>query len=171
MKLFLIAGKARSGKTYASKILKELLEEKNLKVAITEYSKYLKLFAKELTNWDGLTEPKPRKFLQEFGSYIRHNNQNFLINRMKEDIKIYENLVDVLIISDVRLKEEIENLNDINKLTIYIQNDFALYDLTEKEKHHETEHALDNYQNFDYSIVNKTEEEIKEILKKIIEER
>jgi len=50
MKLVLIAGKARSGKTQIAKMLKKLLQDRNMKVAITEYSKYIKLFAKELTD-------------------------------------------------------------------------------------------------------------------------
>ena len=47
MKVYLIAGRARSGKTQTAKILKELLEKENRKVVITEYSKYIKLFAKD----------------------------------------------------------------------------------------------------------------------------
>ncbi len=170
MNLILISGKARSGKTFTAKLLKELLEEKNKKVAITEYSKYIKLFAKELTNWDGISEPKPRTFLQEFGSHIRENSKNphYFINRMKEDLEIYKELVDFLIISDVRLKEEIEEMLDWNPVTISVKNDFNVYDLKETEKKHITEHALENYEFFRYSIVNKTEKEIKEILKEIL---
>lgn len=170
MKLILIAGKARSGKSLVAHLLKQMLEEKKLRVAITEYSKYIKLFAEELTNWDGISEPKPRAFLQNFGSFIRHekNNNLFFIKRMKEDIEIYKNFVDILIISDVRLKEEIEEMGMFNPLTIYVQNDNNLYDLSEEEKGHETEHDLDNYKNFLYSIKNKTPYEIKEIVKDII---
>lgn len=172
MKLILIAGKARSGKTETAKMLKELLRERNFKVAITEYSKYIKLFAKEFTEWDGVSEPKPRKFLQDFGFYIRHEskNKNYFIDRMKEDIKIYEPLVDVLIISYVRLVSEIEEMMYMHPTTIQVKNDSNFYDLTKEESLHETEHALDNYKNFQYSIINKSTEEIQEILRKIIEE-
>ena len=172
MKIILIAGKARSGKTETSKILKQELETIGYKVAITEYSKYIKLFAKELIGWNG-EEPKPRKFLQDFGSYVRHksNNPNYFVNRMKEDILLYQNWVDFLIISDVRLKQEIEELNEYNPLTIKVMNDTNVYNLTEEESHHETELELDSYNNFDYIFQNKTIEEIHEEIKKLILEQ
>lgn len=171
MKLILIAGKARSGKTETAKMLKQLLQEKGYKTVITEYSKYIKLFAKEFTDWDGVSEPKPRAFLQDFGYYIRHESASpdYFIERMKEDIRIYEKLIDVLIISDVRLVSEIEEMAFLNPITIHVKNDNNLYDLSEKESQHETEHALDNFENFQYSIINKTTEEIQDILNKLIE--
>ncbi len=166
MKLILIAGKARSGKTLAAKILKEELEKNGKRVVITEYSKYIKLFARELTDWDGFSEPKPRKFLQDFGSYVRHktNNPKYFIERMKEDLEIYQEFCDVVIISDVRLEEEILEMKKYSPITIHIENRYNLYDLNQEEQGHETEHALDNFQNFDYSIKDKSESEMKSIL-------
>lgn len=169
MKLFLIAGRARSGKTETAKLLKTMLEHRGLKVSITEYSKYIKLFAKELTNWDGVSELKPRRFLQDFGSFIRESKHaDYFIRRMKEDLLIYEEIVDVLIISDVRLPSEIEELKSYSPITIYVKNDSNFYDLNEVESSHETEHALDNYENFQYSIINQTPKEIERILKNIL---
>ncbi len=170
MKLVLIAGKARSGKTLAAYLLKEEILKRNQKVVITEYSKYIKMFAKELLGWDGIREPKPRKFLQDFGTYVRHESQNpnYFINRMKDDLEIYQHFVDVVIISDVRLQEEIEGMKEYHPITIHVVNDQNTYDLSKEEASHETEHALENYQNFDYSIKNKTESEMKEILKDIV---
>ena len=170
MKLVLIAGKARSGKTLAAQLLKEEILKNQKKAVITEYSKYIKLFAKEILGWDGISEPKPRKFLQDFGSYVRHESQNpnYFIERMKADLEIYRHFVDVVIISDVRLKEEIEGMEEYNPITIHVSNDTNKYDLSTEEANHETELALENYQNFDYSIKNKTESEMKEILKDIV---
>ena len=71
MKVILIAGKARSGKTKAAQLLKEILTKKNEKVVITEYSKYIKLFAKDLLGWDMVSEPKPRAVLRNMGEYVR----------------------------------------------------------------------------------------------------
>ena len=170
MKLVLIAGKARSGKTLAAHLLKEEILKNNEKVVITEYSKYIKMFAKELLGWDGISEPKPRKFLQDFGTYVRHESQNphYFIERMKDDLEIYRHFVDVVIISDVRLKEEIDGMKEYHPITIHVSNDTNTYDLSKEEASHETEHALENYQKFDYSIKNKTESEMKEILKDIL---
>ena len=109
MKVYLIAGRARSGKTQTAKILKELLEKENRKVVITEYSKYIKLFAKDFLGWDMISEPKPRAFLQEMGEYVRHlNKDTYFTERMKEDLNIYSHFVDDVIISDDRMPKELE---------------------------------------------------------------
>ena len=172
MKLVLIAGKSNSGKTKTANMLKDKLQKMGKKVAVTEYSKYIKLFAKELTEWDGSSLPKPRKFLQNFGSFIRHDfeNEKYFIMRMKEDIKIYENFVDILIISDIRLIDEIEELSYLNPIKIKIINEGNLYNLDEDERNHETETAIDQYDNFNYIIKNKSEKEISIILDEIIKE-
>ena len=172
MRIILIAGKARSGKSSCASLLKTLCTEKNYKVAITEYSKYIKLFAKEFIGWDGVSSPKPRKFLQDFGSYVRHssNDPYYFIRRMKEDIAIYEHFVDILIISDVRFPSEITELEYLHPLTIKVENNLEVSDLSLQEQAHETEHALDNFTKFDYSIKDKSLNEMREILKKIVEE-
>lgn len=171
MKVFLIAGKARSGKTKAAYLLKEILEGKNEKVVITEYSKYIKLFAKDLIGWDMVSEPKPRSFLQDMGEFVRKlNKDTYFVERMKEDLEIYKHFTDNVIISDVRMPKELDELKKFNPIKIKVVNDLASYDLNSKESAHITEHALDNYDKFDYIIKNKSEEEMKNILKEIVKE-
>ena len=171
MKVILIAGKARSGKTKAAHILKKILEEKKEKVVITEYSKYIKLFAKDLLGWDMVSEPKPRSFLQEMGEYVRTLKTDiYFVERMKEDLHIYEHFVDAVIISDVRMPKELDELQEFHPIKIKVSNDLQSYDLTKEQEAHETEHALDHYNDFDYVIQNKNEEEMKEILFNIVKE-
>ena len=69
MTIFLIAGKSGSGKSTVAKIIKDYYEEKKQKTIITQYSKYLKIYAKEMLGWNGDDQKKPREFLQEMGSY------------------------------------------------------------------------------------------------------
>lgn len=164
MKIFLLAGKARSGKGEIAKIIKKYYNQKKEKTLITGYSKYLKLMALEMTDWNGSIENKPRKFLQDMGSFIRKNLQmsTFLIDRMKEDIKIYEKFYDNIIISDIRYPEELMEIqkNYPKVFTFFIINEHGNYDLTIEEANHETEHALDEYNNFDYMIVNDEKENV-----------
>ena len=90
MQIILVAGRARSGKTYVAYELKNILESNNKKVIITEYSKYLKLFAKDIVGWDMISEPKPRTFLQELGNNLRgYYGECYFVNRMKEAFKEY----------------------------------------------------------------------------------
>ena len=171
MKVVLIAGKARSGKSQAGKIMKDLYLVKGKKAVISEYSKYVKLFARDLLGWDMISEPKPRDFLQEMGDYVRKLKSDiYFVERMKEDLHIYENFVDVVIICDARLPREMDALDDYHPIKIKVENCLPEYDLTEKQASHITEHALDNYHNFDYIISNKSIDEIKKIIESIIEE-
>ena len=56
MKVFLICGKAGSGKNEVAEIMKDYLGD----AVITGFSKYIKLFTMELTDWDGNENDKPR---------------------------------------------------------------------------------------------------------------
>ena len=146
------------------------------KVAITEFSKYLKLFAFEVENWDGRRETKPRTFLQNVGSLIRHElfSEDFLIDRLLEDMKVYEKLVDVLIIADARFPKEINKIkNESNATSIRIINSFNDYELKGNENKHETENSLEGYDKFDFVINNETFEQLENdminIVKKVEE--
>ena len=74
---------------------------------------------------------------------------------MKEDLNIYSNYADVVIISDVRMPKEIIKMKKYNPLKIKVVSD-EVNDLTKEEQNHYTEHALDNFKNFDY-VINKDE--------------
>ena len=165
MRIFLIAGKAGSGKNEVANKIKEYLPN----TIITGISKYIKLFALEYTNWDGRDLNKPRKFLQTMGDKIRQVDNNFLINRIIEDLKIYELDYSNVIISDIRLINEIEEIKKTNNeiITIKVISSTSKRNLSEEEKQHITETELDNYNKFDYIIENNNEldNKIKEILK------
>ena len=175
MKIFLIAGKAGSGKAEVAKMIKEFYIYKKENSIITGYSKYLKLYAREMIDWDGNENNKPRKFLQELGSYIRNdlNMPYFFIDRIIDDIRIYERDASVCIIDDIRLPEEIEeikkNFDDVTSFLII--NQFGQSPLSIEEQIHPTETALENYNNFDYTLVNSNLADLKEKIFKILEEK
>ena len=86
MKIFLIAGKAGSGKNVVAKLIKEYYVYKLEECAITSYSKYIKNFALELTDWDGNENTKPREFMQNLGDEMRKIDPDFLVSNMIKDI-------------------------------------------------------------------------------------
>ncbi len=173
MKVILIAGKSGVGKTKTAQILKKELEKRKQKVVITEYSKYIKLFAKEMLDWDGL-EPKPRAFLQEMGSFIRENlhHKDLFIKRMLTDMEVYEKFMDIVIISDVRMPEEIIKIKEkyLEVITILVTKKDGDYLLSSKEKAHKTEHALDNYNDYNYVINNDDEEDLYDNVLEVMED-
>lgn len=173
MKIFIISGKAETGKNKVAILLKEIYENKNKKTINVAYASYLKEYAKNILNWDGNEDKKPRDFLQHLGVEIikKQIDNKMLIRRIIEDIKVYSNYFDVVTISDARFKEEIEdiknNFNDV--ISIHILE--KANNLTTLQKKHITEIALDGYQNYDYEISNNgTIDELKKSLEKIIDE-
>ena len=154
MRIFLISGKAGSGKNEVANILRDNLKNS----VITSFSKYIKLFALEFTDWDGRDITKPREFLQNMGDTLRGIDQNFLITRLIEDFKVYETKFDNVIISDVRLPHELEYIKEnsgYEVITIRVNSNSSARKLNGKEMKHHTELDLDNYDKFNYIIENK----------------
>lgn len=157
-KIYIFAGKARSGKDTCAGFIREYYEKKNQKILNLQYSTYLKEYAKKITDWDGNDDTKPRQLLIDLGTdLIRGTIDRYLfVNRMLEDLKIMSYFFDVIIISDARLIEELEvprkKINNVKIINIIRPN----FDngLTEQQKNSLTELGLENYNNYDYKIIN-----------------
>ena len=150
MKIYIIAGKAGSGKDTLALILKEKL---NGKTIIISYASYLKIYAKNVLGWDGDSSTKPRTFLQELGDIVKDIDPNFLVNRVLEDIEVYSHYFDNIIISDARFIPEIKTVEDkfgAVKILIHGRDN----NLSDTEKKHNTETSLDGFDDFDYVIDN-----------------
>ena len=154
-KIYVISGKAKSGKDTLANIICNYYKDKKCKKI--SYAYYLKEYIKNIFGWDGQEETKPRDLLQSIGIDLLQKkiDEHFLINRVMEDIKVYSYFYDVIIITDARLIDEIEIPKNkfSNVITIRINNNVD-NDLTLEQKKHITEIDLDNYTNFDYVINN-----------------
>lgn len=172
-KIYILSGKAGNGKSLSASIMKETFIKKSKKAISLSYASYLKEYAKNILKWDGSEEKKPRKFLQELGVDLIKNkiDNHFLIRRLIEDINIYSYFYDIIIISDARFIEEIEDIKEIysDVTVIHIKgNDNHV--LTEEESQHISEVALDEYNKYDYEIINNSRlEDLKNKLIEIIE--
>ncbi len=169
MHIFLISGKAGSGKDLVATIIKENLPN----TIITSLSRYIKLYVQDITSWDGSDATKPRTELQQLGDYLRATDINYLTKRIGDDIKVYENFCfENVVISDVRLLNEINYFQSEfpgSTTTIRVNSPKSKRHLTEEQQHHHTETELDNYQKFDYIINNNFDETIAIEVKKILE--
>lgn len=171
-KIYVVGGKAKHGKDTFSAFLKETYESHNKKVIVTQLSKYIKYYAREMTGWDLSEETKPREFLQQLGTTVirqKLKKDDLFINRMIDDIEIFSYFYDAIIISDVRLKKEIIDLKKVYPNIISIHIDRPNFDngLTEEQKKHPTEIDLDDYNEFDIEVVNTTLDNLKETAEKI----
>ena len=171
IKLFILSGKARSGKDTVANIIKDYYKDKD--TIIISFGHYIKDYAKRVSNWDGDETTKPRALLQNIGIELIKNkiDNKLFINRILEDIEVFSYFYDIIIIDDVRLIDEIESLKEIfkNSISIRINRDNFDNGLTEVEKKHITETDLDNYNNFDYKLDNDESliEKVNNILKEV----
>lgn len=172
IRLYLISGKARHGKDTFSGYLNDVYKENGKKVIVTQLSKYIKYYAREMTGWNLTEEDKPRELLQTLGTSIireKLGKDDLFIKRMIDDIEIFSCFYDAVIISDVRLKKEIDDLREVfpNLISINIFRPNFDNGLTPEQKRHKTEIDLDDYDKFNEQVINTTLEELKETAKKI----
>ncbi len=166
-KIYLVCGKARHGKDTFSGFLKEVYEENSKKLIITQLSKYIKYYAREMTGWNLTEEDKPRALLQELGTEVireKLHKEDLFIKRIIDDIDVFSCFYDAIVISDVRLKKEVEDLRKAfpDLVAIHIERPNFDNGLSEEQKKHKTEIDLDDYDKFDVKIVNTTLEKLKE---------
>ena len=178
--IFLIAGRARSGKGTVAKFIEEYFKTQNKKIINSPYTKYLKKYIEDITNEIITDENKPRELLQKISSELikkELNKPNFFLDRQLEDLEIYSYFADVIIVSDVRFIEEIKIIKDNfkNVISIGVIRPNYKSDLTKEQDKDITETALDDYNDYDFKIINdKSEVELYnntlDILKKIEKE-
>lgn len=174
-KIFIVSGKANSGKDTTCELINNYIKLKELKSINLQFSTYIKMYAKAISGWNGEEDTKPRSLLQEIGtSIIRDKIDNeFFIKRIIGDIKVYSYYCDVITISDARLPEEIDSIYEAFDNVVRINIERPNYDnnLNSKEKKHRTEVGLDNYNNYDYTIINDgTLEDLNKKIEKIVNE-
>ncbi len=170
--IYLIGGKAKHGKDTFSSFLKEVYESNGKEVIVTQLSKYIKYYAREMTGWNLTEEDKPRELLQQLGTNVIREElgkDDLFIKRMIDDIDVYSCFYDAIIISDVRFKREINDIKAAHPEAISIHMFRPNFDngLTEEQKRHKTEIDLDDFNNFDEEIINTTFDNLKEDAKKI----
>lgn len=174
-KIFIVSGKANSGKDTTCELINNYVKLKGLNSVNLQFSSYIKMYAKTISGWDGKEDTKPRSLLQELGTEIIRKNidEKFFIKRIIGDIKVYSYYCDVITISDARLPLEIDSINSEfeNVYKLNIQRPNFENNLNCNERRHITEVALDNYNDYDYVVVNDgTIEDLNNKVIKIIDE-
>ncbi|NLL44416.1 MAG: hypothetical protein GX247_01955 [Mollicutes bacterium] len=172
--IYIVCGKARHGKDTVAGMIREICEEKGLKTINLQYSSYIKEYAKKISNWDGSEETKPRELLQKLGTEVIRQNIDYLffVKNICNDIRVYSYFFDIITISDSRFKVEVdiprENFDRV--VAIHIERPNFDNGLTEEQKNHPSEKDLDDYDKYDYRIINDgTLEELKEKVREIVE--
>lgn len=167
MKIFVIGGRAKSGKNTFGEYLREELKDYGYKPCVMHITEPLYSFARNYFEWNGNEDNKPREFLQKMGIEIirdKMDKKDFLLKRLYEDIDILRNFFDVFIIVDARLICEFESIKSKYDNVVSIKLERKNYDdkLTAEEAQHITEKEINSYNKFDYIVENKGLKELKD---------
>lgn len=175
LKIYIIGGRARSGKNTFGEYLREELKEYGYKPCVMHITRPLYEYARCYFEWDGNNRDKPREFLQKMGIDIIQNKlgkKDFLLNRLYEDIEILSSFFDTFIITDARLIHEFESIKKHydNVVTIKLERDNYDDGLTKDEREHITEKEITSYKDFDYIINNTSLDDLKRQALEIVRE-
>ena len=149
-----IAGAAEHGKTASAKILKDRLEIDGKRCLIISFANYLKYICKTYYGWDGKKDESGRHLLQYIGTdIVRKKKPTFWVQTVIDFIKVFEDDYDYFLIDDCRFADEISCFknNGIESLSVRVFRNNYENHLTEEQRMHPSERALDNYK-FDYYI-------------------
>jgi hypothetical protein len=151
-----ISGSACHGKDLTANILKNKMEAMNYKILIIHQADYLKYIAQQYFGWDGKKNTEGRTILQKIGTdIVRSRDPNFWTNLVFQFIRVFQEDFDYFLIPDTRFKNEIESFGEYVTPIKVIRTNFD-NGLTEEQKNHPSERALDNFC-FSYYIQNKTD--------------
>lgn len=159
-----ISGKARHGKDSTAKFLLKELEKRDFKTQIVHYGDLLKYICKQYYGWNGEKDEAGRTLLQKVGTdIVRNRSKTFWVDMLIEIVYVLFYDYAYIIIPDTRFPNEIEQWENCGYKVIKVKverTDFES-ELTEEQKSHPSETALDDYK-FDYTLKAKDLKELKE---------
>ena len=158
MKIIFLAGRANTGKDSSAEFFDDYYRSKGLDVVNIQIGFYIKMYAKQIAKWDGDNETKPRQLLQDLGTELiwKQIDNFFFIKRILQDIEVYSHYFDVITISDGRMPEEMDSIKKSypEAINIHVTRPGYVSHLTKGQKAHLTEILVDEYDKYDYEIVN-----------------
>ena len=168
----LCSGKARSGKDTSAEIIKENFEEKGYSVLITHYADLLKFICKNFFGWNGEKDDAGRTLLQQVGTNcIREQDPDYWVDFVANLVRMFPNKWGFVIVGDCRFPNELSRISDAGFPATHvriIRTDFESQ-LTEEQKNHPSETALDNTVP-DFVIKNTTISALKEQLSRVCDD-
>lgn len=153
MKVIVFSGKARNGKTSAANIFKKLAEDDGKSAVVLRYAGYVKYVATEYYGWNGEKDENGRDLLQFIGDGVRNKyGEGFWVDKLMSDISDFCKDLNYVLIDDCRYPNEITTPKSMfETYSVRINRENFESELTDEQKKHNSEVALDGY-NFDYVI-------------------
>lgn len=147
MKVILISGKARAGKDTSASYIKRQFEAQNKRCLITHNADLLKYICKSFFNWDGNKDEAGRSLLQFVGTdVVREQNPSFWVDFIIDVAKMFPDQWDYIIVPDSRFPNELSRWEEEGFDTVHvrIERDMKYSTLTEEQRNHPSETALDD---------------------------
>ena len=170
MTIVLFSGKAEAGKTLSATLLKAMLEAQGKKVVIIPYGDYVKHTAKLLWEWNGEKDAAGRALLQWWGTDVmRAKFPEFWVETVMRLASAVDDLVDYILIDDVRYSNEITRWEYTNHLAVRIERPGHENALTPEQRQHISETSLDGWP-FDVTISATNKQELEaQIREKVLD--
>lgn len=132
------------------------LKKTGERVLVTHFGDPVKFVCSSFFDWNGKKNEAGRTLLQYVGTdKVRKRVPGFWAKFIAEILIIFNDEWDYVLIPDLRFPNEIEMLRDygLDVQAIRVERPRASSDLTNHQKEHISETALDDY-NFEHIIVN-----------------
>ncbi len=153
MKVILISGKARHGKTESAKFIKSKLEHQGNKVLTTAYGNLVKFICQDYFGCDNQKNERNRTIWQRIGTdVIRKQYPNYWVDFVVGIITMFPDEWDYIIVDDCRFANELERWFGFNTINLRVNRLNFQSNLTQEQLNHISETALDDYKYFDYVI-------------------
>lgn len=158
-RILCLSGPARNGKDQSATYIAESLREQGYSVLVTHFADLLKFMAKNLYGWQGDKDGPARYeingqtvngrgLLQILGTdVIRAKEPDLWVNFVIKELKLLGYNWDYIIIPDCRFPNEIDRFKEEGYDTALIKVIRPGFDngLTEEQKSHPSERAMDDY--------------------------
>lgn len=155
IKICCISAKARHGKDTAAEMLKEYLEYQGQRVLIIHFADLLKFICRQFFGWDGTKDEKGRTLLQYIGTdVVGAKRPAYWAEFVVSFLKLFETEWDYILIPDCRYPVEIDTVRkEFETVILRVERPDFDNGLTETQKQHPSEVAMDNF-NFDAVLFN-----------------
>lgn len=171
-KVICISGKARHGKDTVAEIVRNLLIERGQRVGIVHYADLLKYFCKTYFGWDGNKDEKGRSILQHVGTdVVRKKEPDYWVDFLINFLHLFEDEWDYVLVPDCRFPNEVDGfVNEFLFSHWRVQRPNFDNQLTEEQKQHPSETALDKHWLDELIINDGTIEELTNKLSSLVDE-
>lgn len=147
MKVIAISGHAMHGKDTVAGMIRDRLEAGGQRVLIAHYADLLKYVCKTFFGWNGEKDQLGRQLLQYVGTdVIRQRDPDFWLRFLCSILNFFRDDWDCVLIPDTRFPNEIDGLRacGFDVIHLRVQRPNFHSPLTEEQRRHPSETALDD---------------------------